>query len=131
MLRLRRTELERQVEDTRHRVAQIDARLRLIESEYEMSAQEIVVKHVEPMRIAAVSDVTEPDETFASFVEDLFIRAGDLMDAARLSRTTPVSWYVPEPSISDEALRVYAGSPSGAMHQASRSWRCPPPRWHR
>ena|ERR687898_971896 len=31
------------------------------------------------------------------------------MDAGRLSRTTPVSWYVPEPSISDEALRVYAG----------------------
>ena len=61
------------------------------------------------MRIAALSDVTEPDETFASFVEELFVMAGDLMDAARLSRTTPVSWYVPEPSISDEALRVYAG----------------------
>ena len=37
MLRLRRAELVQQVEDTRHRVAQIDARLRLIESEYEMS----------------------------------------------------------------------------------------------
>jgi effector-binding domain-containing protein len=77
MLRLRRAELERQVDDNRHRVAQIDARLRLIESEYEMSAQEIVVKHVEPMRIAALSDLIEPD--------------------------------VPEPSVSDEALRVYAG----------------------
>jgi effector-binding domain-containing protein len=74
---LRRAELERQVDDNRHRVAQIDARLRLIESEYEMSAQEIVVKHVEPMRIAALSDLIEPD--------------------------------VPEPSVSDEALRVYAG----------------------
>ena len=31
------------------------------------------------------------------------------MDAARLSRKTPVSWYVPEPSVSDEALRVYKG----------------------
>jgi hypothetical protein len=129
MLRLRRAELERQVDDNCHRLALIHAWRRLIESEYEMSAQEIVVKHVEPMRVAALSDLTEPDETFASFVEELFIRAGDLMDAARLSRTTPVSWYVPEPSVSTKLCVSMRASPSRAMHQASRSWRCPPPRW--
>lgn len=107
MLRLRRSQLEWQAYDIRHRVAQIDARLRLIESDHTM--HEVVVKTVEPMRVAALSDQTEPDDTFASFVEDLFIRAGDLMDAAKLSRTTPVSWYIPEPSISEEALRIYAG----------------------
>ena len=96
-----------------------------------MSAQGIVVKHVQPMRIAALSDLTAPDETFASFGEELFIRAGDLMDAARLSRTTPVSWYVLEPSVRTKLCVSMRASPSRAMHQASRSWGCPPPRWHR
>lgn len=105
MLRMRRAELERQVHDTRHRVAQIDARLRLIESEYAMSEQSVVVKRVEPMRIAALSGLTR----FGLSVEDLFVRACDAADAASLSRTSPVGWFVPEPSVSDDAVRVHAG----------------------
>lgn len=84
MLRMRRAELERQANDTRHRVAQIDARLRLIESEHDMSEQEVVVKRVEPMRIAALSEMTQ----FGVSVEDLFIRACGAIDAAELPRTS-------------------------------------------
>jgi len=105
MLRLRRAELEQQVHDTRHRVAQIDARLRLIESENAMSEEHVVVKHVEPMRIAALSDVTR----FGASVEDIFVQACEGIDAAGLPRTSPVGWFVPEETTSEDAVRVHAG----------------------
>lgn len=105
MLRSRRAELEQQVHDTRHRIAQVDARLRLIESEYAMSESDIVVKHIEPMRIAALTDITR----FGVSVEDLFIQACDAVDAAGLPRTSPMGWFVPDPSVSDDAVRVHAG----------------------
>jgi DNA-binding transcriptional MerR regulator len=101
MLRLRRTELLTQVNEVRHRLAQLDARLRLIESESEMTVtDEIVLKRAEPTRIAAV------EGTDADGVENLFIRAGELMDAAGLSRLTPVGWFLPE---TEESRRFYAG----------------------
>jgi len=98
MLRLRRTELVAQADDLRHRLAQLDARLRLIESESEMT-DKIIIKRAEPLRIAAV------EGTDADGVEEVFIRAGDLMDAAGLSRLTPVGWFLPEA----DARRFYAG----------------------
>lgn len=101
MLRLRRTELAAQSRDVRHRLAQLDARLRLIESETEMTANnEVVIKRTEPLRIAAV------EGTDADGVEDVFIRAGELMDTAGLSRLTPVGWFLPE---TEERRRFYAG----------------------
>lgn len=109
MLRTRRAELERQVQDTRHQVAQVDAQLRLIESEHEMSEQEVVVKQVEPIRVAALCEVVAADATFADVVEGLFVRAGEVMDAAGLPPRTPVSWYVPGPSATEDTLRVHAG----------------------
>lgn len=100
MLQLRRTELMAQDDDLRHRLAQLDARLRLIRSESEMTTtNEIVIKRTEPLRIAAV------EGTDADDVEEVFIRAGELMDAAGLSRLTPVGWFLPEA----ESRRFYAG----------------------
>lgn len=109
MLRLRRAELQRQAHDPHHRLAQIDARLRLIESEHAMSAQEVVVKHAEPTRVAALTDLAPPDADFGAFVEELFCKVCDLMDAAGLCRTTPVGRYMPEPTPSENVWRVYAG----------------------
>lgn len=109
MLLMRRADLERQVQQAAHRLAQIDARLRLIERECTMSERDVVVKHVEPMRIAALTDVATVDANFAAFVEEFFVRVCDLMDAAGQPRTTPVSWYVPETTDSEDALRVYTG----------------------
>lgn len=109
MLRLHRAELAQQLQDTRHRFAQIDARLRLVESEHGMCEQEVVVKRVEPMLVAALSEVVVADATFAILVEELFVRAAKAMDATGLSRRTPVSWYLPEPSVAEDTLRVYAG----------------------
>lgn len=109
MLQMRRAELERQARETAHRLAQVDARLRLAGSESTMSEEDVVVKHVEPMRLAALSEVATLDAAFAAFVEELFIRTCDLMDAAGQPRTTPVSWYVPETTGPEDSLRVYTG----------------------
>jgi len=101
LLRLRRAELSAQAADVRHRLAQLDARLRLIESETAMTTPEpILTKQVEPLRIAAL------EGTDADGVEDVFIRAGELMDAAGQSRLTPVSWFLPE---TDDERRFFAG----------------------
>lgn len=109
MPRLRRAELGRQVQDTRHQLAQVEARLRIIESEHEMSEQRVVVKRFEPMRVAALSEVVVADANFTIVVEELFARAGEAMEAAGLSRRTPVSWYLPERSAAGDTLRVCAG----------------------
>lgn len=57
MLQLRRAELEQQAQETWHRLAQVDARLRLIETEDAMSEQKVVVQRVEPMRLAALTEI--------------------------------------------------------------------------
>ncbi|MFW6034061.1 MAG: MerR family transcriptional regulator, partial [bacterium] len=109
MLRMRRAELEHQGHETAHRLAQIDARLRLLDNEGTVPEQDVVIKHVEPMQIAALTDVAPVDASFAAVVEELFVRVCDLMDAARQPRTTPVSRYVPETAEPEDALRVYTG----------------------
>lgn len=117
MLRWRRTGLLTQVNEVRHRLAQLDARLRLIESESEMIVNdEIVMKRAEPMRIAAV------EGTDADGVEDLFIRAGELMDAARLPRLTPVGWFARdrgEPAVLRRVRRHRAGAGRPGGHRTS------------
>lgn len=113
MLRLRRTGLLAQVNEVRHRLAQLDARLRLIESESEVTVNdEIVMKRAEPMRIAAV------EGTDADGVEDLFVRAGELMEAARLPRLTPVGWFCLRPRRVGGSTR---GSPSPSRRRTA--WR--------
>lgn len=85
MLRLRRAELEWQVRDDRHRLARVEARLRLVEGEQATAEPDVTTKGVEAMlHIAALSkQVTDATHgSTGSVVEDLFIRSGDLMDGA-------------------------------------------------
>jgi DNA-binding transcriptional MerR regulator len=57
MLRLKRAELQHQVHEEQARLARVEARLRYIEQEGKMPTQEIVVKRVEPQRVASLRDV--------------------------------------------------------------------------
>ncbi|GAA1705303.1 MerR family transcriptional regulator [Fodinicola feengrottensis] len=106
MLRMRRADFERQSQDARHRIAQIDARLALIERETGRSDPPVVVKQVESIRLAALTSVVADDEDFGAAVEELFIKACDLMNSAGWSRTSPISWYVPAAA---DAVRIYTG----------------------
>ena len=54
MLMLRRTELERELEERRWQLASVEARLQQIEQENEPDPYEIVVKSVEPLPVASL-----------------------------------------------------------------------------
>ena len=64
MLKLRHAEIEQQVEAEQARLLRVEARLRQIEMEGKMNAYDIVIKKVEPLRVASVRDVvpTPPDQ---------------------------------------------------------------------
>lgn len=53
---MRRAEIEQRLEDEQERLTRVEARLRLIERENEMSNYEVVIKKIEPIRIAAIRD---------------------------------------------------------------------------
>jgi DNA-binding transcriptional MerR regulator/effector-binding domain-containing protein len=55
MLRLRRSELSARIEADRSRLSRVEARLRIIESEDTMSTDDVVVRPVGPVRVAAVT----------------------------------------------------------------------------
>src|SRR4051794_14619042 len=55
MLRLRRAELAEQVERDAARLAQVDARLRLIETEGHMNTGDVLLKQLPARRVAALS----------------------------------------------------------------------------
>src|SRR4051812_19474648 len=55
MLRLRRAELAAQMVQDNLRLAQVDARLRMIESEGHMDTGDVILKHVPALRVAMLS----------------------------------------------------------------------------
>jgi effector-binding domain-containing protein len=64
MLKLREAESRQRVEEEAQRLARIEARLRQIEQEQNMSKYDVVIKKVEPMRVASLREVvpTPPDQ---------------------------------------------------------------------
>ncbi len=59
MLRLRQAELEQTVTEDRHRLQRVEAHLRAIERKELMSAQDVVIKTTEPLRLAEMRGVAE------------------------------------------------------------------------
>ncbi|MFZ5880026.1 MAG: MerR family transcriptional regulator [Chloroflexota bacterium] len=65
MLILRQSEIRQRVQEEAERLARVESRLRQIEQENEMSKYDVVVKHVDAIRIASVRGVvpTPPDQS--------------------------------------------------------------------
>lgn len=63
MLKLKQAEIEQHIENEQARLARVATLLRQIEQEDIMPTQEIVIKHIEPQRVAAIHDVVP---TFAA-----------------------------------------------------------------
>ena len=59
MLRLRRAELEQTVADEQSRLRRVEARLRAIERNSTMNAQDVVIKNTQPLRVAEARGVAE------------------------------------------------------------------------
>ena len=83
MLRLKRAEAQRQVEDEQARLARIEARLRQIEREDTMPDYDVVLKQVEPQRVAGVRRVLPNYQAVGVLYGELF---GALGPAGALGR---------------------------------------------
>ena len=111
MLRLRQAELETRVAADSARLAQVRARIELIETEGAMPSEDIAVKHIPAVRVAemtAVADGFEP-ESISPVIGPLYdeLRRG-LAAVGVLPTGPPVAYYQDLP---DGAVLVHAAMP--------------------
>jgi effector-binding domain-containing protein len=80
MLRLKRAEIERNLAEERARLTRVEARLRQIEQEKQpMPVYEVILKKVEPLRVASVRDVVETYQGVGALYGELFAAIGQRM----------------------------------------------------
>ncbi|MEU8817878.1 MerR family transcriptional regulator [Actinoplanes sp. NPDC048796] len=119
MLRLRRAELATRMRQDTARLAQVDARLRMIESEGHMDTGDVVLKTIPAMRVAQLSATAEGYDHPTSITENLsplYPRLMELMERHGVAMTgAPLAWYEPAPTEpGEETIRVHAAFPIGA-----------------
>ena len=76
MLRLKRVEAQQKVEEEQARLARVEWRLRQIEKEGIMSAQEVVLKKVPAMTVASVRDVIPTYSDISQLFGEVFAHLG-------------------------------------------------------
>ncbi|UNO40881.1 MerR family transcriptional regulator [Streptomyces sp. MST-110588] len=117
MLRLRRAELAATVTAAGVRLAQVEARLRTIESEGQMSADDIVVKRVESVRVAELTGIADSfaPESIGPVIQPLYEELCRRLAAAGVVPAGPgIAYYesvagTPGPVDGEEAVVVHAG----------------------
>jgi DNA-binding transcriptional MerR regulator len=119
MLRLRRAELAVQVERDAARLAQVDARLRLIETEGHMDTGDVLLKQVPAMRVVELSATAASYDDAASISENLsplYPRLMELMKQHGIPMIgSPIAYYEPAPTEpGDETISVHAAFPVAA-----------------
>jgi effector-binding domain-containing protein len=119
MLRLRRAELAAQMRRDESRLAQVDARLRMIESEGHMDTGDVVLKSLPALRVAELSGTAAGYDHPTSITENLsplYPRLMELMERAGVPVTgSPIAYYLPAPTgPGDETITVHAAFPISA-----------------
>jgi DNA-binding transcriptional MerR regulator len=119
MLRLRRADLASRLEQDTARLAQVDARLRMIESEGHMDTGDVVLKHIPAIRVAELSATAASYDDPSSITENLsplYPRLMELMDQHGVAMTgSPIAYYRPAPAgPGDETITVHAAFPIAA-----------------
>ncbi|WP_433176494.1 MerR family transcriptional regulator [Actinoallomurus sp. CA-150999] len=112
MLRLRQAELAAHVAEETARLARVEARLRMIEMEGDMSA-DVIIKSVPAVRLAELSATAESfeSEKISPVIQPLYDELCKRLDAAGLAITGPaVAYYEQAP----DGVRVHAGAPVNA-----------------
>jgi DNA-binding transcriptional MerR regulator len=111
MLRLRRADLQAEVAAAAARLAGVEARLRLIESENGMPREEVQLKHVPAIRVAELTAVAEgydPD-SIGPVVSPLFPELHRRLVAAGVNPTGPgIAYYE---TTRDSKVLVHAAFP--------------------
>jgi DNA-binding transcriptional MerR regulator len=111
MLRLRRAEVANEIAAHTDRLARIEARLRMIEREGAMSTQDVIVKKIEPIRVATVSGLAQSTnhEDIGPVVGPLFADLfGTLAGAAFQPAGPAVATYAPG---DQDRLAITVGCP--------------------
>jgi DNA-binding transcriptional MerR regulator len=71
MLRLKQIELQQRVQDEQARLARVEARLHQIEQEDTRPAYEVLLKHIDPLRVAAVREVLHTDSDISPLFDEV------------------------------------------------------------
>src|SRR5206468_5237633 len=98
MLRLRRAELAGQLAADGDRLAGVEARLRMIETEGRMDTEDVVLAEVAPVRVAELTAVAAAYEADAitPVMESLFKELAGRLTAARVAPAGPAMSYYGE-----------------------------------
>ncbi|HST63757.1 MAG TPA: MerR family transcriptional regulator [Mycobacteriales bacterium] len=111
MLRLRRAELRTRIEADAARLRQVEARLRIIEREGTMPADDVQLTSLPAVRMAFRSGVAggfDPAD-IGPVIQPLYPLLCDALDRARVTPTGPsLAWYEDAP---DGGVLVHAGLP--------------------
>ncbi len=119
MLRLRRADLATRMQQDNARLAQVDARLRMIESEGHMDTGDVVLKTVPAVRLAMLAATATSYDDPSSITENLsplYPRLMELMEQHGVPMTgAPIAYYTAAPTEpGDETIEVHAAFPIGA-----------------
>jgi DNA-binding transcriptional MerR regulator len=118
MLALRRADLEASVAAGEQRLARIEARLRAIELDGALPAHEVVVKHLPPARMAALSAVAgsfHPDD-IGPVVQPLCAELGHRLAAAEVTPVGRLTCYYDMAPGGDDHVIVHAAVPIATAH---------------
>ncbi|MEU4771936.1 MerR family transcriptional regulator [Micromonospora sp. NPDC023644] len=123
MLRLRRSQLEAQLAADTARLAGVEARLRMIETEGRMTSQDVVLKELPAVRVAELTGVARSYETpeISTVIQPLYPELFRRLGAAGVAPAGPgLAWY--EPTGEGEAVVVHAGVTVAADPSTARDF---------
>lgn len=111
MLRLRRAELEEAMAATATRLTHVEARLRSIESEGRMAADDVVVKRIPGVRVAELTGtaIGFGPEHIGPVIGPLYDELCRRLEAAGVAVTGPGVAYYEDAPEGDGAITVHAG----------------------
>jgi len=115
MLRLRQAELQSQITTDTARLAQVEARLQIIEREGAMPADDVQIKRIPGVRVAELTGTAasfEP-ESITPVIQPLYDELSGRLDRVGLTPTGPaIAWY--EDSPDGDGVLVHATLPVDA-----------------
>jgi DNA-binding transcriptional MerR regulator len=113
MLRLRQAELRSRIDADAGRLRQVEARLRIIETEGAMPSEDIQIKSLPAVRVAEVTGVAGDFEpaSISPVIQPLYDQLCVALDRAGVLPSGPaLAWYEDAP---DGGVLVHAGMPVG------------------
>lgn len=113
MLTLRRAELAERVAADRLRLAEVEARLRTLESEHAMPDTEIIVKDIPATRVVRLTATVEsfsPD-AISPVLRPLCAELGQRLEGSDATPSGPLICYYEKPAADDDPVVVHAALP--------------------